>query len=151
MDENFKSVPRSPTRIIAPKYHCIPLFFILHHHPLAFRSSSSASPCSDYPAGRHSRLFTVLFAVLSAILFVSPPRTLYSSRSLDLRLTILLLDAFSSYPDLPAFFARKQQEEARGRGEFVDIHNICSLDPNDFDVLIIDIERRNCDLKLRKS
>lgn len=54
---------------------------------------------------------------------------------------------FSSYPNLPAFFARKHQEEARDRGEFVDIHDIGGIDPKDFDVLITDIN----DEKLRSE
>ncbi len=54
---------------------------------------------------------------------------------------------FSSYPNPLAFFARKRQEEARDRGEFVDIHDIGGVDPKDFDVLITDID----DEKLRSE
>jgi hypothetical protein len=51
----------------------------------------------------------------------------------------------SHYPNPLAFFARKRQEEARDRGEFVDIRDIGGPDPKDFDVLITDID----DEKLR--
>ena len=54
---------------------------------------------------------------------------------------------FSSYPNPLAFFAGKRQEEARDRGEFVDIHDIGGPDPKDFDVLITDID----DEKLRSE
>jgi hypothetical protein len=47
---------------------------------------------------------------------------------------------FSSYPNPLAFFARKRQEEARDRGEFVNIYDIGGIDPKDFDVLITDID-----------
>ena len=49
---------------------------------------------------------------------------------------------FSSYPNPLGFFARKHQEEARDRGEFVDIHDIGGIDPKDFDVLITDIDNK---------
>lgn len=47
---------------------------------------------------------------------------------------------FSSYPNPLAFYAQKRQEDARDRGEFVDIHDIGGIDPKDFDVLITDID-----------
>src|SRR5205823_2976133 len=36
---------------------------------------------------------------------------------------------FSSYPNLPAFFAYKHQQEARDRGEIIDIHDVGGVDP----------------------
>jgi len=45
---------------------------------------------------------------------------------------------FSSQSDQQIYFTRKRQEEAKERGEFVDIHDI-ARNPNDYDVLITDI------------
>src|SRR5215469_12500931 len=41
---------------------------------------------------------------------------------------------FSSHPNPLAFFVHKRQQEARDRGEFIDIHDISGVDPEDFDV-----------------
>jgi hypothetical protein len=47
---------------------------------------------------------------------------------------------FSSSPSPLAFFINKRQQEARDRGEFIDIHNVGGVDPKDYDVLITDID-----------
>ncbi|KAH0612345.1 uncharacterized protein H6S33_010397 [Morchella sextelata] len=63
-------------------------------------------------------------------------------RILGLRVTI----RFSpSQVDPLAYFTRKRQQEAKERGEFIDIHDIGGTDPGDFDVLISDVD----DEKLR--
>ncbi len=54
---------------------------------------------------------------------------------------------FSSHPNPLAFFAHKRQQEARDRGEFIDIHDVGGVDPEDFDVLITDVN----DEKLRSE
>jgi hypothetical protein len=46
----------------------------------------------------------------------------------------------SSQIDPQTFFARKRQQEAKERGEYVDIHDIGGVDPKDFDILITDID-----------
>jgi hypothetical protein len=47
---------------------------------------------------------------------------------------------FSSYPNPTDFFVRKNLEEARDRGEFIDIHDVSGVDPKDYDVLITDMD-----------
>lgn len=47
---------------------------------------------------------------------------------------------FSSSPSLLALFINKRQQEARDRGEFIDIHDVGGVDPKDYDVLITDID-----------
>ena len=51
----------------------------------------------------------------------------------------------SSQIDPQAYFARKRQQDARDRGEFIDIHDVGSADPADYDVLLSDVD----DKKLR--
>lgn len=51
----------------------------------------------------------------------------------------------SDVVDPQAYFIRKRQQEAKDRGEYVDIHDIGGVDPEDFDVLISDVD----DEKLR--
>jgi hypothetical protein len=46
---------------------------------------------------------------------------------------------FSSHPNPVAFFVHKSQQEARDRGEFIDIHDVGGVDPKDFDILITDV------------
>jgi hypothetical protein len=46
---------------------------------------------------------------------------------------------FSSDVDPQSYFARKRQQQAKERGEFVDIHDIGGLDPKDHDILITDV------------
>ena len=52
---------------------------------------------------------------------------------------------FSSEPNPIRFFAEKKANEAIERGEFIDIHDIGGVDPEDYDVLITDMS----DNKLR--
>ncbi|RPB15021.1 hypothetical protein P167DRAFT_571886 [Morchella conica CCBAS932] len=47
---------------------------------------------------------------------------------------------FPGNVDPQAYFTRKRRQEAKDRGEYVDIHDIDGVDPKDFDVLIPDIE-----------
>jgi hypothetical protein len=49
---------------------------------------------------------------------------------------------FSSYPNPLAFFVHKRQQEARDRGEFIDIHDVGGMNSNDYDVLITDIDNK---------
>jgi hypothetical protein len=42
-------------------------------------------------------------------------------------------------PSPITFFSQKAAKEAIERGQFVDIHDIGGVDPNDYDVLITDI------------
>ncbi|KAI9767199.1 MAG: hypothetical protein M1840_005798 [Geoglossum simile] len=51
----------------------------------------------------------------------------------------------SSDPSPASYFIQKRQQEAKDRGEFVDIHDIVGIDPKDYDVLITDVD----DEKLR--
>jgi hypothetical protein len=46
----------------------------------------------------------------------------------------------ASNPSPIRFFAQKAAKAARERGEFVDIHDISGVDPNNYDVLITDID-----------
>jgi hypothetical protein len=45
----------------------------------------------------------------------------------------------SSEVDPQAYFTRKLQEEAKQRGEYIDIHDVGGVDPKDYDVLITDV------------
>jgi len=45
----------------------------------------------------------------------------------------------SSNPSPIAYFSRMKAEENVARGTFVDIHDIGGVDPNDYDVLITDV------------
>lgn len=54
---------------------------------------------------------------------------------------------FSSPPNPLTYFAKKEEQEAIERGEWVDIYDIGPKDPEDFDVLITDID----DHKLRTN
>lgn len=47
---------------------------------------------------------------------------------------------FNSSPSPLAFFINKRQQEARDRGDFIDIHDVGGVDPKDYDVLITDID-----------
>ncbi|KAI9767813.1 MAG: hypothetical protein M1840_005494 [Geoglossum simile] len=49
---------------------------------------------------------------------------------------------FSLHPNPHSFFARKSQQQARDRGEFVDIHDIGGPDPHGYDVLITDVDEK---------
>ena len=40
-----------------------------------------------------------------------------------------------------SFLVKKKAEEAKKRGEFVDVHDIGGVDPESFDVLITDIDK----------
>jgi hypothetical protein len=51
----------------------------------------------------------------------------------------------SSHPNPQAYFLHKRQQEAKERGEFVDIHDIGGENPNDYDILLCDLT----DKKLR--
>jgi hypothetical protein len=42
-------------------------------------------------------------------------------------------------PDPIRFFKMKETKEAIERGQFVDIHDICGVDPKDYDALITDV------------
>ena len=53
-----------------------------------------------------------------------------------------LAQRFSSSPSPLAFFINKRQQEARDRGEFIDIHDVGGVDPKDYDVLITDIDSK---------
>lgn len=44
--------------------------------------------------------------------------------------------------DPQAYFTREHQQEAKERGEYVDIHDIGGTDPEDFDVLISDVDEK---------
>ena len=46
----------------------------------------------------------------------------------------------ASNPSPTAFFHQKAAEEAIKRGEFIDIHDFCGVDPNDYDALFTDID-----------
>ena len=50
-----------------------------------------------------------------------------------------IIRRFSSEPNPTDFFAEKKAKEAIERGEFIDIHDIGGVDPNDYDVLITDM------------
>src|SRR5580700_8696120 len=47
---------------------------------------------------------------------------------------------FSSFPDPLEIFIEKKEKEAMERGEFIDVHDSSGLDPNQFDVLITDVD-----------
>src|SRR5436190_20820609 len=47
---------------------------------------------------------------------------------------------FSSHPNPLTFFTEKRAKEAIDRGEFTDIHDIGGVEPEDFDVLITDMD-----------
>ena len=47
---------------------------------------------------------------------------------------------FSSDIDPQGYYINKRQEQAKERGEFVDIHDIGGPDPNQYDVLISDVD-----------
>lgn len=49
---------------------------------------------------------------------------------------------FSSHPHPLTFFKEKKAKEAKERGEFIDIHDIGGVSPNDYDVFITDIDDR---------
>jgi hypothetical protein len=50
---------------------------------------------------------------------------------------------FSSYPNPMTFFTEKKAKEAIDRGEFIDIHDVGGVEPEDFDVLISDMNHNN--------
>ena len=45
----------------------------------------------------------------------------------------------ASARDPESFYSRQRQEEARDKGQFVDVHDITEIQPSEFDVLISDI------------
>ncbi|KAI5795270.1 hypothetical protein EDC01DRAFT_630006 [Geopyxis carbonaria] len=47
----------------------------------------------------------------------------------------------SSDPGSHLYFTRKRQQEAKERGEYVDIHDIGGIDPEEYDVLITDVNQ----------
>jgi len=52
-----------------------------------------------------------------------------------------LFERFSSSNPSPiAYFSQMKAEEDIARGTFVDVHDIGGVDPNDFDVLITDVD-----------
>jgi len=56
----------------------------------------------------------------------------------------------SSQVDPQAYFTRKRQEEAKQRGEFIDIHDI-GRDPNDYDVLITDVKHETLETTIAEE
>lgn len=50
---------------------------------------------------------------------------------------------FSSHPNPLNFFAEKKVNQVIARGDYIDIHDIGGVDPNDYDVLITDITDMN--------
>ena len=46
---------------------------------------------------------------------------------------------FSSSHTNPQIYTRKRQQDARGCGEYTNIHDARAVDPADFDVLLTDI------------
>ncbi|KAH0609461.1 uncharacterized protein H6S33_012947 [Morchella sextelata] len=57
---------------------------------------------------------------------------------------------FSSNVDPQAYFTRKRQQEAKERGEFIDIHDI-GRDPSDYDVLITDIKHETLETTIAEE
>ncbi|RPB15818.1 hypothetical protein P167DRAFT_602907 [Morchella conica CCBAS932] len=57
---------------------------------------------------------------------------------------------FSSNVDPQAYFTRKRQQEAKDRGEFVDIHDI-GRDPSDYDVLITDVKHETLETTIAEE
>jgi hypothetical protein len=60
-------------------------------------------------------------------------------RSLDLPTYDTIRRRFSSQPNLVEFYAAKSSQEARERGDFVDIHDAAGVGPEGHDVLITDV------------
>jgi hypothetical protein len=58
---------------------------------------------------------------------------------------------FSSHPNPLAPFVKKSQQEARGRGEFIDIHDVGSIAPKDYDVLIANMDNTDMDYEKLRS
>jgi len=56
---------------------------------------------------------------------------------------------FSSEPNPIHFFTEKKAKEAIERGEFIDIHDIGGVDPEDHDVIITDMSDYTSDNMLR--
>ena len=52
-----------------------------------------------------------------------------------------IIRRFSSDVDPQLYFNRKHEQEAKERGEFIDVHDI-GTDPDDFDVLISDVKHK---------
>jgi hypothetical protein len=48
------------------------------------------------------------------------------------------------------FYVRKNLEEARDRGEFIDIHDVGNVDPKDYDVLITDVNDEKLQSEIAK-
>lgn len=53
-----------------------------------------------------------------------------------------------SMVDPVAFFKKKREKEAKGRGELADVHHIGSTDPKEYDVLITDINHKTLDTEI---
>jgi hypothetical protein len=56
----------------------------------------------------------------------------------------------SSSPGPIRFFLQKAAEEAIGRGEYVDVHDISGVDPKDYDVLITEIDHSTLHSEISK-
>jgi hypothetical protein len=101
--------------------------------------ATSASRCSDILVRRH---FTVFFIVLFnsrfQLPFSVPQCQVHDSLALFSRPSSYdtITRRFSSNPNLVSYFIQRRQQEAKDRGEFIDIHDIASIDPKDYDVLI---------------
>ena len=54
----------------------------------------------------------------------------------------MIAKQFSSQIDPQAYFTRKHQQDARNRGEFIDIHDVGAVDPADYDVLLSDVDHK---------
>ena len=53
-------------------------------------------------------------------------------------------------PNPISFFSQKAAKEAIERGQFVDIHDIGGVDPNDYDVLITDMDNNTLHSEISK-
>lgn len=53
--------------------------------------------------------------------------------------------------DPQAFFSRKRQQEANDHGEFIDIHDVGSVDLADYSVLITDIKHNTLETMIAEE
>jgi len=58
---------------------------------------------------------------------------------------------FSSDVDPQTYFTRKRQQDAKERGEYVDIHGIGGTDPADYDVLITHIKHETLETTISEE
>jgi len=56
--------------------------------------------------------------------------------------------SLSLYPNTLAYYTQKKWQQAKDRGEFVDIHDFTGMKTEDFDVLITDLNHQKLESDL---